>query len=122
MLTAAFAILAIAVALGLPLGALHLREGAGLPAWPLAALHALFALGGLALLALALRGPAHGTDQGTAGFGTAAAALLAVAALAGAALLAARLRKGRVAQGLIGLHAMIAVTGFVVLAAYFFAG
>lgn len=122
MLTAAFAVLAVAVALGSLLGVLHVREGASLPAWPLAALHGLFAIGGLALLVLALGGPARGAGQGTAGFGAAAAAILALAALVGAALMAARLRKGRVAQGLIGLHAMIAVTGFVVLAAYFFAG
>ncbi len=122
MLTAAFAVLAIAVALGSLLGVLHLREGAGLPPWPLAALHGLFAIGGLTLLALALRGPARGASQGTAGFGAAAAAILVVAALVGATLLVARLRKGRAAQGLIGLHAMIAITGFVVLAAYFFAG
>jgi len=122
MLTAAFALLAFAVALGVLLGVLHMREAAGLPAWPLAALHGFFAIGGLALLVLALRGPARGTSQGTAGFGIAAAALLTAAALVGAALLAGRLRKGRVTHGLIALHAMIAVTGFIVLAAYFSAG
>lgn len=122
MLTAAFTMLAVAVAAGSLLAVLHIREGAGLPAWPLAALHGLVALGGLGLLALALRGPARGADQGTAGFGVAAAAALALAALVGAALLAARLRKRRVAGTLIAVHSMIAVTGFVVLAAYFFAG
>jgi len=48
--------------------------------------------------------------------------MLAVAALVGAALLAARLRRGRVPGALIAVHAMIAVSGFVVLAAYYFAG
>jgi len=122
MLTAAFTMLAVAVVAGSLLAVLHVREGAGLPAWPLAALHGSLALAGLGLLALALRGPARGADQGTAGFGVAAAAALALAALVGAALLAARLRKRRVAGTLIAVHATIAVTGFVVLAAYFFAG
>ena len=60
MLTAAFVILGIAVLLGCLLAVLYLRtEGAAAP-WPLAALHALVAVGGLFCLALALRGPLRG--------------------------------------------------------------
>lgn len=64
----------------------------------------------------------------TAAFITLTVAVLAGSLLAvlhlreGAALLAARLRRGRVPGALIAVHAMIAVSGFVVLAAYYFAG
>lgn len=122
MLTSAIILITIAVLAGSLVAVLHMREGAPMPAWPLGVMHGLIGLGGLALLGLTLRGPARGAGQGTQGFGLAAAAVLAVAALVGLALLAARLRKRRVNRGLIAVHATIAVTGFVVLAAYFFAG
>jgi len=122
VLTAAFITLTVAVLAGSLLAVLHLREGAALPAWPPAAVHGLLGIGGLVLLALALRGPARGASQGTAAFGAAAAAILALAVLVGAALLSARLRRGQVPGALIAVHAMIAVSGFVVLAAYYFAG
>ena len=121
MLSAAFLALTIAVLLGALLAVLHLRAAARLPAWPLAALHGLIALGGLGALALSLRGPVRGAAQGTAGFGAGAAVLLTLAALLGVALLSARLRRGKVPGALIALHAMFAVAGFVVLAAYYFA-
>jgi hypothetical protein len=122
MLSAAFITLTIAVLAGSLLAVLHLREGAGLPAWPLPALHGLIALGGLVILSLALRGPARGLQQGTAAFGAGSAAILALAALVGIALLVARLRRGKVSSALIAVHATLAVSGFVVLAAYYFAG
>ncbi len=122
MLTAAFSLLSIAVLAGSVLAVLHMRENAALPPLPWGLLHAATALAGLVLLAIAISGPVHGLRQGTAGFGAAAAALLVFAALLGAALLAARLRRGKVSDGLIGMHAMIAISGFVVLMAYYFAG
>jgi hypothetical protein len=48
--------------------------------------------------------------------------LLVLAAVAGAGLFTARLRKRRLPATLIGIHATFAVGGFVVLAAYVFAG
>ena len=69
-----------------------------------------------------MRGPARGVEQGTAAFGAGSAAILALAALVGVALLVARLRRGKVSSTLIGVHATLAVSGFVVLAAYYFAG
>jgi hypothetical protein len=122
MLTAAFILITIAVLLGCVLTVLHMREGAPLFAWPPGALHGLIAVGGLILLAFTLRGPVRGASQGTAAFGTGSAAILALAALFGVMLLAARLRRRQVPGGLIAVHAMIAVSGFVVLAAYYFAG
>ncbi len=122
MLNAAFYILAIALLFGVLLAVLHARKAeAPMPPWPLAALHALLALGGFGLLLAALQGPVRGADQGTGSFGTIAAALFVVAALFGSGLLAGRLRRRRPGTTLIGIHAMIAVTGFVILTAYVFA-
>jgi hypothetical protein len=121
MLAAAFILLTIAVLLGSLLAVLDMRTGAPTPRWPLAALHGLFALAGFACLLLALRGPVRGLDQGTASFGMISAWLFGAAALLALSLLTARLRKRRLSGFLIGMHATFAVSGFVVLAAYFFA-
>jgi hypothetical protein len=122
MLLAAFIILGIAVLLGTTLAVLHLggRTGAA-PPWPLAAAHGLVGVGGLLCLVLALRGPPRGLDQGVASFGAIGATLIALAALAGGGILVTHRRKGRRAGGLIGVHATLAVSGFVVLAAYLLA-
>ena len=117
MLIAAFIVLALAVLLGTVLAVLHLRGGAAAP-WPIGALHGLLGVSGLIVLILALRGPPRGLDQGVASFGAIGAALIALAALAGGGILVTHLRKGRRAGGLIGVHATLAVSGFVVLAAY----
>jgi len=122
MLTAAFTILTFAVLMGSALAVLHMREGAVAPRWPLGALHGLIAIAGLASVLLALRGPPRGLDQGTGSFGTIAATLLTLAALAGIGLVAARLRRRPLPGILIGVHATLAVSGFVILAAYMFAG
>jgi hypothetical protein len=122
MLVSAFIILGIAVLVGSLLAVLHLRtdEGAMPPMW-LAALHGLLAIFGLSCLALALRGPTRGLDQGTASFGLVATALIGLAALAGGRLLVARAFRKRITGGMIGIHATLAVSGFVVLLAYIFA-
>ena len=127
ILVAAFVILGVAVLLGSVLAILHLRTlKAGTPPqpppWPLAALHGILAIAGLACLVLALRGPPRGLAQGTASFGIIAAALIVLAALFGAGLLAAHVFKRRIAGIMLGVHAMLAVSGFVILAAYVFAG
>jgi hypothetical protein len=57
-----------------------------------------------------------------ASFGVIATALITPAALAGAGFLAAHIRKKRIAGGMIGIHATLAVSGFVILAAYVLAG
>jgi hypothetical protein len=97
-------------------------NAAATPSWPLAALHGLLAIGGLCCLALALGGPPRGLDQGTASFGIIATAMITLAALVGAGLLAARVLKRRIAGIMIGIHAALAVSGFVILTAYVFAG
>ena len=118
MLSAAFAALAIAALFGLLLAVPYLREGAAPAPWPLGALHGLIAIGGLAILTLALRGPPRGVEQGTGSFGIIAAALIATAALAGLAQFALRLRGRRLPGTLIGAHATLAIGGFVVLLVY----
>jgi hypothetical protein len=123
MLIAAFVILGTTVLLGSVLAVLHLRtDGAAAPPWKLAALHGLLAIAGLSCLVLALRGPPRGLDQGTASFGIIAAALIALAALFGAGFLATHLLKRRLVGILIGVHATLAVGGFVILAVYVLAG
>jgi hypothetical protein len=123
MLIAAFAALGIAVLLGAVLAVLYLRGG---PAWSalplLAAFHGLLATAGLICLVLALGGPSRGGHMGTAAFGTIAACLIALAALAGGWMFAGYLRGKRRSEMTMGLHATLAVSGFVILAAYIFAG
>jgi hypothetical protein len=141
MLPDSFGLLAVAVLLGGVLAVLHLRAtaggvppaGGGLstapsatpppggPGWQLGALHGLIGATGLVLLLLALGGPPRGVSLGVGAFGLVAAVLLALALLVGLAVLVAfRLR--RRPGALIALHATLAVSGFVILAAYVFLG
>lgn len=123
MLVLAFILLTIAVLVGSALAVLHLHsEGAAIAPWPFAVLHGLLAIVGLCCLALSLRGPPRGLEQGTASFGKIATALIILAALAGIGLLAGRVLKRRIAGITVGIHATLAVAGFVILAAYVFSG
>jgi hypothetical protein len=123
VLVTAFIILSLVVLLGCALALLHLRsDGAVTPPLPLAALHGLLAIVGLCCLALALRGPPRGLAQGMASFGVVATTLITLAALIGAGLLAAHILKKRIAGVVIGIHATLAVSGFVILVAYVLAG
>jgi hypothetical protein len=106
---------------GSVLAILHLMpQRPAIPPW-LSTLHGALATGGFVLLVLALRGPPRGIASGAGAFGLIAAALAALAAVAGAATLAARLRRTRFTGVLLGVHATLAVSAFVVLAAYVFA-
>ena len=119
MLHAALIALLIAVLFGAWLAVLHFdgRPPEHAP-WPLALMHAGLALTGFALLAAALRGPAHGADQGMAEFGIMAAGLLAVAALLGGQIFVRFRLRRKSAGALVGIHAALAVSGVVILAAY----
>jgi hypothetical protein len=122
MLTAAFASLAAAVALGGALAVIYLRgQTAAAISWPLGALHGLLGIAGLTCLLLSLRGPPRGLDQGVASFSAISAGLIALAALAGGGIFVVHVVKKRRASSLIGLHATLAVSGFVILAAYLLA-
>jgi hypothetical protein len=60
--------------------------------------------------------------MGVGAFGRIAAVLLAMALLAGLAIVAIRLRRRRVPGLVIGIHATLAVSGVVILAAYALVG
>jgi hypothetical protein len=75
--------------------------------------HGVVGIVGLAVLLLALRGPARGVAAGVGSFGTLAAALFGGAVLTGVALLL--LHRGGVVMA---VHAGIAITGYVLLLAW----
>lgn len=123
MLNAALIALLVAVLFGSWLAVLHFdgRPPERAP-WPLALTHAGLALGGFALLAVALRGPPRGAEQGTAAFGLTAAALLAGAIALGLGIFVRFRLRRKGANALVGLHAALAVSGIVILAAYALSG
>ncbi len=123
MLLLSFVLLLLATLLGTVLAGLHLRSRrAGPPHWAGGALHGVLGVAGLGALLLALRGPPRGEAMGVGGFGDIAAVLLAIAVVAGLAALVARRRYRRVPGLVIGIHASIAVSGVVILAAYTLVG
>lgn len=122
MLIAAFVTLGFAVLVGSILAIMYLHTKGAAPPWPLPALHALLAIGGFVCLLFALRGPPRGLETGTGSFGVIAAVLIATAALIGGGIIAVHLLGRRLPEILIGFHATFAVGGFIILAAYLFAG
>ena len=122
MLSLAFTLVLIAASLGALLVWMNLAPGRVPPRWPFGALHALLGVAGLGALLLALRGPPRGEAMGVGAFGGIAAWLLAFALLMGLVLLSKRLRHRRPTSGPIGLHAMLAISGVVMLAAYTLVG
>ena len=122
MLSWSLYLLAAAAALGTALAVWHLQsEGRRIPPWALGALHAALGVAGFALLLPVLSGPPRGAALGVAGFGKVAAGFLVLALLTGLLPLSARLRRRRMALPslVIGLHATLAVSGLVILAAYY---
>jgi hypothetical protein len=114
-----FALLLITALLGSVLAALHLRAASAKPPpRPFGALHGILGAIGLTALVLALRGPPRGEAMGVGAFGHIAAVLLLLALLSGAAVLAVALRYRWVPGLVIGIHATIAISGMVILAAY----
>jgi hypothetical protein len=115
------ALFGIAALIGIGLALLHFRtEGVPAIAWPIPVFHGLLAVGGLTVLLFALQGPPRGAAMGTTPFGPIAAGLLVLAALAGARILYARVARKRRAEIAVGVHAMLAIAGFVFLIAYMF--
>jgi hypothetical protein len=123
MLLLSFSLLLIGTLLGVALAVLHLRsEDATRPGWLFGALHGILGVIGLATLLLSLSGPPRGEAMGVGAFGRIAAVLLTLAALAGLAMVIASRRRRRIPGLAIGIHAMIAISGVVVLAAYTLVG
>jgi hypothetical protein len=118
LLAAAFYLLTLAVAAGTTLGLLHLR-GSSRP--PLAAglLHAAAGLVGLVLLLPIALGPPRGIAAGAATFGPIAGWLLVGALLTGAVVL---LRRRSGPNVMMAIHAGIAISGYVMLLAWYAVG
>jgi heme A synthase len=121
-LSLAVALLGLTVLLGGALATSALRHPDAKPPRILATLHGFCAALGYGLLLVALQGPARGTATGTQSFGIAAAILLLLAAMIGATILAIHYGRRRLPGFWVGAHAMIAITGYVILAVYLFAG
>jgi len=122
MLATAVLAFTIVVLLGGALAIQVLRRPTAPPPRLLAWLHGLAALISYGLLVLALRGPVRGAATGTQAFGLIAAVLLLLAALLGGVSLALHLRRRRMIGIAIGIHASVAIFGYVILAVYLLAG
>jgi hypothetical protein len=101
----------VVVTLGLLAARLRTR------AW-LGALHGTLGACSLLLLLFSLRGPPRGAATGTGAFGQIAASFFAAALLIGIAPILARYRRKPVSPLVLGLHATVALMGFLVLVAY----
>jgi hypothetical protein len=122
MLLFSFCLLLIAALVGSLLAALHLQAETARPGAMFGVLHGLLGAVGFAALLLALQGPARGAAMGVGSFGRVAATLLSVALLAGLLIVAMRLLARPIPGLVIGIHATIAVSGIVILAAYTLVG
>jgi len=112
----------IVVLLGAALAIQTLRRPTHAPSRALAWLHGIAALLSYGVLAAALMGPPKGAETGTQYFGLAAAILLLVAAVIGLLSLVLHYRRKRMPGIAIGIHASIAIFGYVILAVYLLAG
>ena len=108
MLNYALIVFAVAAVAGLYLAARHLRGNP--PPIPLALLHGLVGAIGLVLLILAVVGA-----DGGAGLVGVALILFLAAAIGGFVLFGMHLKGRKLGGGLIAVHALAAVTGFVLL-------
>ncbi len=118
MLFLALALLSLAVLIGVTISIRFLGYN-HLPSHAIGAVHGLLGASGLSALILALvSGTGTGDRYGTASFGPAAAILAALAALAGVGIALLRRRPARNIGLLIGVHASLAVTAYVLLLAY----
>jgi len=120
MLLLSFWLLLSAGLFGSVLGALHLRTGRAQPKAAYGVLHGLLGAVGLAVLLLALRGPPRGVAMGVGSFGRVATIILATTLLAGLVIATMYFRRQRPSGLLIAVHATIAISGIVILAAYTF--
>ena len=122
MLADAFLLLLAALAFGAVLAVLQLRGG-GPPRVPLpvGVLHALLGAGGTALAAL-VPSEAAASRAGAGGFRSIGVVLLCVALALGLVILRRRVHGRRLTTTLVGIHALVAISGVVVLSAYLAVG
>lgn len=117
----------IVVLLGIALAIQILRRPTQVPSRWLAWLHGIAALLSYGVLLVALMGPPSGQQPrgaatGTQSFGLAAALLLLLAAVIGIVSLGLHLFRRRMPGIAIGIHASVAIFGYVILAVYLLAG
>lgn len=112
----------VVVLLGATLAIQIMRRPAQPPPRVLAWLHGIAALLSYGVLLVALMGPPRGAATGTQSFGLVAALLLLLAALIGIVSLALHLFRRRMPGVAIGIHASVAIFGYVILAVYLLAG
>lgn len=104
----AIVLFALAAVAGLSMAIMHFK-GQSPPRAVLAVFHGLFAASGLVVLIVAVL-EAHASNAPVVALG-----LLVLAALGGFGLLSFHLRKRALPSGVVVGHALLAVTGFVVL-------
>ncbi len=121
-LTLAVLSFTIVVLLGGTLAIQIMRRPTQAPPRVLAWLHGIAALISYGVLLVALMGPGRGAATGTQSFGLVAALLLLLAALIGIVSLALHLFRRRMPGIAIGIHASVAIFGYVILAVYLLAG
>ena len=124
MLLSSLCLIGAAVTLGLGLAIWYLQsEGRRIPPFALAALHGALAVSGFILLLIVLSGPLppKGDMYGAPLMGRIAAGFLVLALLTGLLPLNARLRRRRLPLPslVIGMHATMAISGVVILAAFY---
>jgi hypothetical protein len=122
MLSLAVLSFTVVVLLGAALAIQIMRRPSRPPSRALAWLHGIAALLSYGVLLVALMGPARGAATGTQSFGFIAALLLLLAALIGIVSLALHLFRRRMPGIAIGIHASVAIFGYVILAVYLLAG
>jgi len=118
----ALCLIGAAAILGTGLAVVYLQsEGRRVPHWALAALHGAVAFAGFVLLLIVLAGPPKGETYGAPMMGRIAAGFLVFALLTGLLPLNARLRRRRLPLPslVIGMHATMAISGVVILAAFY---
>jgi hypothetical protein len=123
MLKLAVIAFGLVVLLGGTLAIQIMRAPARQPSRVLAWLHGIVALGSYGVLLAALTGPPpadslRGAATGTQSFGLVAALLLVLALLLGILALALHLVRKRMPGIAIGVHASVAIAGYVILAVY----
>lgn len=122
MLTVAAFVLIGAVVLGTLLAVVQLQRPAQPPIpWFVGGLHGAIGAAGLVLMLLApVR--ASAAQAGAGPFRQIAAAVLVLALLVGLWILRTRIARRTLSFGMVGVHALLAITGVVLLGAYLAAG
>jgi hypothetical protein len=120
MFTLSLVIFAIAALGGVALAVLHFRaEGREHPPTALALLHGVVAVVAVLLLLIGIGATANGFAAGFSSLAIIALLLFALAALGGAYMFFGRHLRGEpLPTPVVVIHALVAVTGFVVLLAY----